>query len=445
MKAMGGQGQGSPLGRPEGRRLALATLGARLPQGMIGISLLLLLAREQGIRAAGGVAACYTLGFGMIVPLSGRLIDRVGVRRVVPVMTLAHTVSVLSLIAAAAQSGYTILCLICAALAGVTGPPLGPAVRALWLQSPEMRRAGLALDTAFLSLSNILGPVTASALVAVHPSAGLLGVLLLTMTGGYFLLSVPERSPGPDARHGTGGLWGPLHVSAFRRLLTVMLFASSAITSVAVGLPALAEINGAGQVSGLLVGAFSVGGVIGGIAWGRRGPRHSRPHRLSMPLIGLAAAFSLLPLAGDHLAVLLAVAPLAGLPVAIVLAALAMAAADSAPAGTATEAQSWLVTANTAGSAAAAVVVTDLLARGEPRTALIVPTVLALMAAGAALLVRDGGENRAGTGSAVRVPGRDGGVAAAQMVTRSAGRGRVDRRLPRSNLRRGRRSRSEDI
>lgn len=400
MKATGEKprGYGFLLGRAEGRRLALATFGARLPQGMIGISILLLLAREQGIRTAGGVAACYTLGFGMIVPLSGRLIDRVGVGRVVPVMTLAHTASVLSLIAAAVQSRYTTLCLICGALAGVTGPPLGPAVRALWLQSPtaEMRRAGLALDTAFLSLSNILGPVAASALVAIQPSAGLLGVLAVTITGGYFLLSVHRHSPELGVRHDAdpgSGFWGPLRVSAFRSLLTVMLFASSAITSVAVGLPALAEINGAGRVSGLLVGAFSVGGVIGGIAWGRRNPHRSRQRRLPMPLLGLAVTLSLLPLAGDHPAVLLAVAPLAGLPVAIVLATLAMAAADSAPAGTATEAQSWLVTANTAGSAAAALLATDLLARGETRIALLVPTVLALLAAGAALMVRDGDEN----------------------------------------------------
>ncbi|GAB2950872.1 hypothetical protein GCM10027280_44180 [Micromonospora polyrhachis] len=389
-------GYAALLGRPEGRRLALAALGARLPQGMIGISILFLLADRADVRVAGALVAAYTLGFGLVAPVSGRLVDRLGAHRVIRVGMAVFLVTAGLLVLAAVRDAPVPLTVACAVLAGASMPPLGPAVRARWLGLPETyRRVGVALDAVLLDVCLIVGPVVASALVAVRPYLGVLAIVVITGIGAYLLLSVlrvlpaPADGPGDQPRP---GWWGPLRSAAYRRLLVVMLFASCAIAAVAVGLPALAGVAGARWASGPLVAAFSVGSIVGGLLWGRWGRRSGEPAaarpgltRLPVVLGALVLALAVLPLAGARPLVLLGLAPLAGLPVAVVLATLAMAAGQRAPAGTAIEAQSWLVSANTLGSATAALLTTGLLGRGHLTATLVAPAGLALVAALVAL------------------------------------------------------------
>ncbi|MGW0432642.1 MFS transporter [Micromonospora sp. NPDC003197] len=389
-------GYAALLARPEGRRLALAAVGARLPQSMIGISILFLLANQEDVRVAGALVAAYTLGFGMVAPLSGRLVDRLGARRVIRVGMALFLVAAGLLVLAATRSAPVPLTVACAAVTGASMPPLGPAVRAHWLGLPETyRRAGVALDAVLLDVCLIVGPVVASALVAVRPYLGVLAIVVITGLGAYLLLSVlralPARADEPTGQPGPGW-WGPLRSVAYRRLLVVMVFASCAIAAVAVGLPAFAGVANARWAGGPLVAAFSVGSIVGGLLWGRRGRRSGRPAeggptptRLPVVLGALVVALAVLPLAGGRPLVLLALAPLAGLPVAVVLATLAMAAGQRAPAGTAIEAQSWLVSANTLGSAAAALLTTSLLGQGHLIATLVAPAGLALVAALVAL------------------------------------------------------------
>jgi MFS family permease len=373
------------LGRPEGRRLAVAAAGARLPQGMMGISMLFLLLDQRGPRTAGFAAACYTLGVGAAAPLTGRLTDRLGIRPVVVVATLVHSALVAILVVTATLGGNTAVCLVGAALVGLALPPLGPAVRALWLRTPavELRRVGAVVDAAMLDASLVVGPVAASALVAVRPYLGLLTAVGVTWVGAWFLISGHGRLRLVDEPAEDGGhrhVLGCLRLRAVRRVLVVMVLASSAIASVAVGLPVLARLRGDGWAAGPLVGAFSVGSIIGALSWGRRRSNPSPPVRLAPALLGLALTLATLPVVGPHPVALLVTAPLAGLPVAVVLATLAMTAAAVAPPGSATEIQSWLVSANTVGSAVAALLATGLLARGEILLALGAPVLLAVLA-----------------------------------------------------------------
>ncbi|MEV4755063.1 MFS transporter [Micromonospora sp. NPDC049559] len=400
-----------------GRRVALAALGARLPQGMTGISVLFLLVEREGVRVAGALAAAYTLALGLAVPATGRLVDRFDPGRVVRWSVLAHTAATALLLLAAFGAAPPPVTAAAAALAGATTPPLGPAVRAQWTRLPgAVQRAGFALDAIFLDVCLIAGPVLASALVAVHAALGVCAILLVTWVGavllGQLVPSAGAASSTPPAAGGavlasagrdrpTGRL-GPLRVAAYRRVAGLMVLASCAIAAVAVGLPALAAVRDAPWAAGPLVAAFSVGSILGGLYWGRRGHRAPGGERragertggLVPPFAALALTLAVLPLVGPHPVALLVAAPVAGLPVAAVLASLAVEAAARAPEGTATEAQSWLVSANTLGSAAAALLVTTLLGHGHPSWALLAPVGLALVAALAAPLL---------------VPGRDAG------------------------------------
>ena len=66
------------LGDPVLRGLAVADVCARLPQGMVSITLLLVAASHASMTTAGLVVAGYTLGQGVTGPLRGRLADRHG-------------------------------------------------------------------------------------------------------------------------------------------------------------------------------------------------------------------------------------------------------------------------------------------------------------------------------------------------------------------------------
>jgi hypothetical protein len=63
---------GELFAEPALRRLALADVCARLPQGMVSIALLLVAAQHASMTVAGLVVACYTLGQALTGPLRGR-------------------------------------------------------------------------------------------------------------------------------------------------------------------------------------------------------------------------------------------------------------------------------------------------------------------------------------------------------------------------------------
>ena len=68
---------------PHVRRLVLSGLLARLPMGMVGLALLLLV-RERGgsYAAAGAVSGGYFVATAVGAPIAGRLVDRRGQARI---------------------------------------------------------------------------------------------------------------------------------------------------------------------------------------------------------------------------------------------------------------------------------------------------------------------------------------------------------------------------
>jgi MFS family permease len=70
------------------RRLAVADACARLPQGMVSITLLLVAAQHASMAVAGLAVAGYTLGQAVTGPVRGRLADR---RGLIPVAVACGT------------------------------------------------------------------------------------------------------------------------------------------------------------------------------------------------------------------------------------------------------------------------------------------------------------------------------------------------------------------
>ena len=191
------------LGDPALRGLALADVCARLPQGMVSITLLLVAAVHASMTTAGLVVAGYTLGQGVTGPLRGRLADRHGLARVCAVCAGLYVAALLALLAGALTGSPGWLLVTTAAAAGLVVPPLSPGMRSLWSAhaAGALRHAAFALDAAVFDLAYITGPVLASLLAAgIAPAAAVAVLLALTCAATVIIGARPRR----DKAHDTG-------------------------------------------------------------------------------------------------------------------------------------------------------------------------------------------------------------------------------------------------
>ena len=340
------------LAEPLLRRIAVADVCARVPQGMTSITLLLVAAQHASMAVAGLALAAYTLGAAVTAPARGRLADRRGLFPLSAVCAAGYALALLGLLACSLARGPAWLLAAAAAAAGLLVPPLSPGVRSLWSahtgpahtgsahtgsahtgpahMGAALRQTAFALDAAVFDLSYIVGPVVASALATgLAPAAALAVVLVLT--GAAVAAVGPHSRPAHPAPAGRS-LRGPLRSPALRRLLVTVALANAALSATEVALTAFTRDHHALWASGPLLAGVSAGSVAGSLLLGTR-PDIARAGRLpwllgcyAFGLLGLAAATLYPPL-------LAVAAPLAGLCLGPALATLFSAAADAAPRG----------------------------------------------------------------------------------------------------------------
>lgn len=381
------------LGEPALRGLAVADVCARLPQGMVAITLLLVAATHASMTTAGLVVAGYTLGQAVTGPLRGRLADRYGLERVCAACGCGYAVALLGLLAGSLAGSPAWLLVAAAAAAGLIVPPLSPGMRSLWsAQAPRaLRQTAFALDAAVFDLAYLTGPVVASALaVGVAPAAAV--GLLLALTGAAIVMigrrSRPAAAEGGLAAPARRGVLGPLHSPALRRLLITGGLLNAALSATEVALTSYARQHHALWASGPLLAGVSAGSIVGSLLLGARGPGalagetgRRLPRLLACYALGLAA----LTAASLYAPLIAVAAPLAGLflgPSLATLFNLASSASDGASgeaAGGGTEAQGWLNSVMNGGAAAGAALAAA--AAGQPVLALALAAALAAAAA----------------------------------------------------------------
>jgi MFS family permease len=372
------------LGRADLRRLAGIDVCARLPQGMVSITLLLVAAQHGAFATAGLVVGGYTLGQALTAPLRGRLADRLGLRAVVAVCLTAYLAALIALGVTARVHPIPVLLVGTALAAGLCTPPLSPAMRGLWARRTPgpLRPAGFALDAAVFDLAMIAGPALASVLATgLSPTTALVALLALT-TVAATLMSRQPRDPTPRV---AAGRLGALRSPALRRLLVTAALVNLALSAVEVSLTAYVRDHHATWAAGPLLAGVSIGSIAGSLLLGSGRASKAGLARLTTGyLVGLAVLT-----AATLFAPLLAVAaPLAGLCLGPTLATLFTSAADAAPAGTATEAQSWINTIMSGGASLGAVVAG--LTAANPTLGIAIATGATALAAGTAMVRRDG-------------------------------------------------------
>ena len=338
---------------PHVRRLVLCGMVARLPMGMIGLALLLLV-RENGgsYAAAGAVSGGYFVATAIGAPISGRLVDRRGQARILLSRAVIFPALLAGVCALALLDAPLALVGAVAAAAGGFMPPVGASLRSLWprlFADAELRAAAYALEASLQEITFVVGPLLVALLTAAASPVFALGVAAVAGGVGTLLIAVaePVRAWRPvDDRHGSSIL-GALASRGVLTLIGLSACLGLGFGGTEVGFPAFAESHGGAKLGSIPLSLFAAGSLVGGLVAGARVTMP--PLRQLRVFAGVLAVGLALPLLAWSLASMSVLAFVAGLSIApVVMAAYELVDAVAAR-GTAAEAFSWITTAVFAG------------------------------------------------------------------------------------------------
>jgi MFS family permease len=257
------------LAVPGVRSLLLVGILARVPATALGIMLTLHVNNALGLSwaRAGLVTAAYTVGAAVGQPLTGRLLDRKGVRLTMLLTTCGQTVVWVF----APHLSYTSL-LVAAVVGGLSGPPIFSVVRlSLAAVVPaEQRRTAFALDAMITEVSSMVGPALAVVLVTSLPP----GFGLYTLAAGFaasgalvWWLDPPTQPDGqtiPEV--------APRRRTWFSSRLLALMVAAAAATFVlsAAEITAVATLTDAGNQhwAGVVIAVWCAYSLAGGLVFG---------------------------------------------------------------------------------------------------------------------------------------------------------------------------------
>ncbi|KAB8192656.1 MFS transporter [Nonomuraea phyllanthi] len=253
---------------------ALLVMGllARVPSTAMGMTLTLHVAvgLDLGYGKAGLVTMASTVGMAFGSPLSGRLVDRHGLRPVLIVTTVAQA----AFWASAWAMSFPVL-VGAAALAGLLALPVFSVTRQCLaaLVPPVQRRSAFALDSMLVELSYMAGPALAVAGMTMFGSGvtmTVIGIGTAVAGVGMIALNPPTRSADELADSGSG-VKVPLRTWLTPGLVALLGTAAAAtFVLTATELSLVATMNEAGQTEwvGLAVAIWAVFSLVGGFVYG---------------------------------------------------------------------------------------------------------------------------------------------------------------------------------
>jgi predicted MFS family arabinose efflux permease len=295
-------------------------------------------------------AGAFGIATAVSAPLAGRALDRLGQRRVLPLMAVAFggALAVLDLGSGHLRAG---LIYALAAAAGLTRPPIEAALRAMWprLARPAEVDVAYALDSTVQELIWIGGPLLLAALLAVGgPRLPLLACSIASVAGTV-IYATGLRS-GAGRRDAPVAAPGPLRSGGLRVLLVSASCYGIAAGMLNLALVAFAVAHGGAAWAGILVAIWGMGSLAGGLAYGSRNWHRPVEARAMVCLALFSVTLMVLSSAPSLVVLAVLMIPL-GVPLSPWLGALSASVQRAVPAASATEAFAWTFSVITVGMA----------------------------------------------------------------------------------------------
>lgn len=327
------------LREPHVTRLLLTAMMARLPQGMSGLAMVLLLSPRHGYGRAGLAVGVSVATAGLSNVVLARRVDRIGARQTLVPAAIGYAAAMIAL-AVLEHRSYVAEVAVCAVI-GLVTPPISSTSRGMWprLLGADRAQVIYGLEATAQELIFIAGPASvalvaglSSPRVAVIASGtiGLIGVLLYVTAPPFGKLVNGGVAHRQKVLFGTGVLW--------YALVGVCLTTGFNMTEIAT----VDFVSGrkASATAGAVLAIWSAGSLLGGVRFGAASSRVT--DRTLARMVTLAAGgIALAALAPDTvgLAILLFVGASV---VAPALARLYTRLGAIAPDGAMTETFGWL-------------------------------------------------------------------------------------------------------
>jgi len=358
--------------------LPLLTAGVigRAAGGILPFSLIVAISDKSGFALAGIGAAAFMLAGAFTGPRRGRLVDVHG-RRALIGLALAHSAAFAAVILLL-MAGWTIAAICMVAVASALAPPIAAALRSRWsgiMPDKNHLQQIHSLDSVVEEITFVIAPLAAMAVMTLssaHVSI-ILGALLPIPASA--ILSAYPATSRPEGDHAGNGE----RRSTRRSLILTPVGQGIVLPIVALGvfggglsvvLPGIADRNGDIESAGYYFAAFSLGGVIGGLVYGKIRSRASLRSRYLAASAYLAFSAGLVAATVSTPFAIPAVF-LAGFAVTPLFVVGYLLVDEGLPADRLTEANAWLGSGYNVGSGAGSALCGLILATVDPQVAAV--------------------------------------------------------------------------
>jgi len=330
---------------PAIRSAMLSSIAGRLPIGIAGFAILLLVQHRTGSFAHAGVAsALYVLGLASVAPLLGRVIDRAGPATLLRACAIVYPAMLIALTALVTMNANALAIALCAFVAGAALPPVTICMRTLYpraLKDPALLQTAYSVDSVIVETVFVIGPALVAFFLAFgFPEGAVLLAALTGALGAAWFVRAPVIRDWEIRPRGAATRWGVFGEPALVVLYVATIFYSVAFGLYEIGVTAYATARGAPAAAGIALALASFGSAAGAFAYGAW--HWQLPLRKQFLItLGLMAAGSLIvaPIGNLYLFVIANV--VAGAPMASVIATQSLLLSRLAPQGMLAESFTW--------------------------------------------------------------------------------------------------------
>jgi MFS family permease len=375
---------------PGSARFCAAAFVMRMPIAIYPIGLVLLLSIRTGeYSSAGLLSGCYIIGGAIGMPLTGRLIDRVGQERVIRRSAAVHVLAAVGLVVAAEASSQPVWLFAPVFVMGLSYVSVGSLVRARWSfalsGTPDLSTA-YSLESVLDEVIFVVGPIVASVLaIQVDPIWVVVLGAVLVAGGGWWLASLRSTEPPAGAVEDTPRRSALAH-PGMPLLMMAMVGMGGIFGSVEVVLAAFAGQHDERSRTGLVLATFALASGVAGLVYGARHWATPLLRRYWLHSVIFAALVPLFLSAGS-MAQLYPIAFVAGLGISPTLITGFAMVEELVPPRGLTEGLAWTTTGLNVGYGALAAVVGGIADRHGAHVAFFVPVASGVVVAVATSLL----------------------------------------------------------